>query len=90
MCKLYQNVHKNTDFISYFCNQQWKFNNDNIQNLWKKMSPQDKHLFNFDISLVDWEEAMFAAVRGLRIYVMDDPFLRVEEEVARYKRCVNL
>jgi hypothetical protein len=54
------------------------------------MSPQDKHLFNFDISLVDWEEAMFAAVRGLRIYVMDDPFLRVEEEVARYKRCVNL
>jgi len=78
------------DLISYFCIQQWKFNNDNLQNLWKKMNPQDKHLFNFDITQVDWEEAMFAAVRGLRIYVMEDPILRVEEEQARYKRCVHL
>jgi hypothetical protein len=61
-----------------------------MQNLWKKMSPQDKHLFNFDITLVDWEEAIFAAVRGLRLYVMEDPFVHIEEEVTRYKRCVYL
>jgi len=54
------------------------------------MSPQDKHLFNFDITLVEWKETMFAAIRGLRIYVMEEPFLGVEEEVTRYKRCVHL
>jgi fatty acyl-CoA reductase len=66
------------------------FVNDNIQNLWKKMSPQDKHLFNFDVTSVDWKEVMFNGIRGLRVYVMEDPILHVDVEVARYKRCVYL
>jgi hypothetical protein len=90
MWKIYQKVQKSMDVISYFCIQQWKFNNDNMQNLLRKMNPQDKHLFNFDITLLDWEETMSAAVRGLRIYVMEDPIIRVEEEVTRYRRCVHV
>jgi fatty acyl-CoA reductase len=90
MWKTYQRIHKSIDVVSFFCTQQWKFNNDNMQNLWKKMSPQDKHLFNFDITLVEWKEAIFAAIRGLRIYVMENPSLGVEEEVTRHKRCVHL
>jgi fatty acyl-CoA reductase len=89
MWKMYQKVHKSIDVMSYFCNQQWKFNNDNMQNLLGKMSPQDKHLFNFDITLVEWEEFVFSAVRGLRLYIMEDPFLQGEEEVTRYKRYVH-
>jgi fatty acyl-CoA reductase len=87
---MYQKFHKSTDLLSYFGTQQWMFSNDNMQNLWKKMSPQDQHLFNFDVALVDWKHVMFAAVRGLRVYFMEDPIVRVEEEVTRYKRCVHL
>jgi hypothetical protein len=90
MWKTYQKIHSTIDAFEYFTTKQWMFNNDNTQKLWKKMSPQDKHLFKFDVTLIDWEEVLFTTVKSLRLYVMEDPFLQVEEAVARYRRYANI
>ncbi|XP_021938101.1 fatty acyl-CoA reductase wat-like isoform X2 [Zootermopsis nevadensis] len=42
MWKAYQKIHRFTDVIAYYSTQRWIFHNDNVQNLWRKMSPQDK------------------------------------------------
>ena len=89
MLELYQKIQKFTDVFAYFNKQQWTFSNDNAQNLWKKMSPEDKHLFQFHMTLVEWEEMLFRATKGLKLYVFNEPIL-VEEAAARYRRFVYI
>jgi fatty acyl-CoA reductase len=86
MWKAYQKIHRFTDVIAYFSNQQWIFHNDNVQKLWKKMSPQDKIMFKFDMTLLDWEVFLFSMIKGLRLYTFNDNFERAKESLARYKR----
>jgi fatty acyl-CoA reductase len=86
MWRAYQKIHRFTDVIAYFSTQQWLFHNNNIQNLWKKLSPQDKILFKFDMSLVDWEVFMFTMIKGMMLYTMGDTYVQLEESSARYRR----
>jgi fatty acyl-CoA reductase len=89
MLKLYQKIHKFTDVLAYFTTQQWTFSNDNVQNLWKNMSPEDKHLFKFDITLVEWKEIIFRGTKGIKLYMWNEPIL-VEKAAARYRRFVYI
>jgi fatty acyl-CoA reductase len=84
--KAYQKIHRFTDVIAYFATQKWTFQNDNVRNLWEKMSSQDKILFKFDMTAVDWEVFLFSMGKGLRLYVLEDTFENQTESGARYKR----
>ncbi|XP_023708259.1 fatty acyl-CoA reductase wat, partial [Cryptotermes secundus] len=86
MWKTYQKISKFTDVISYFSTKQWNFHNNNVQNLWKRMNPQDKILFKFDMALLDWEVYFASAGKGLRFYVLRDSFECLEEARTRYQR----
>jgi fatty acyl-CoA reductase len=84
--KAYQKIHRFTDVISYFTTQKWTFQDDNVRKLWEKMSSQDKILFNFDITALDWEVLLFSMGRGIWLYVTDDNLETLTETQARYNR----
>jgi fatty acyl-CoA reductase len=86
MCKAYQKIHKLVDVLRYFITKEWIFQNDNVQYLWKKMSPQDKIMFKFDMNLLDWEVFMFSMGKGIRLYTLHEQFENLKEASPRYKR----
>ncbi|XP_021938103.1 fatty acyl-CoA reductase wat-like [Zootermopsis nevadensis] len=83
---IYKKIHKFVDVISYFSTQQWKFTNDNVQTLWKRMSPEDQKLFDFNIANIDWQSVFRDSMQGLRIYVAQETTDTIEDAKKRYRR----
>lgn len=82
----YKKIHKFSGVISYFCTQQWKFNNDNVLALWERTSPEDKKIFDFNLNSLDWEDYYYHHVRGLRVYILKDPLETIEKGRVKFKR----
>lgn len=82
----YKKIHKFVDVISYFSTQQWKFTNDNVQTLWKRMSPEDQKLFDFNIANIDWQSVFKDSMLGLRTYMAQDTPDTIEPAKKRYRR----
>lgn len=53
------------------------------------MSPQDKRLFAFDITVVDWQEMFHIAAKGIKVYILNEP-VWIEEAVPRQRRFVHI
>ncbi|XP_017846787.1 fatty acyl-CoA reductase wat [Drosophila busckii] len=74
MIRLYDKIHKNIELLVPFTNTSWKFGTHNTQRLWQCMSTQDKELFEFDMSTLDWDDYFQLALGGMRIYLAkEDP-----------------
>lgn len=82
----YKKIDKFGSVISYFAMREWNFRNDNTQALWKKLSPTDKELFEFDMSLLDWDAYYYTYVRGGRVYLMKDPLDTIPQGAAKRKK----
>lgn len=54
--------------------------------MWRKLSPRDKELFNFNIEALDWYEYFGTYMRGLRVYITKDDMSTVPEGRKRIKR----
>ncbi|XP_069691430.1 fatty acyl-CoA reductase wat-like [Periplaneta americana] len=86
LVKIYKKIHRFNSVISYFATREWKFTNDNVQALWKKVDAKDRRLFDFDIDGLDWEEYFFRYVRGIRVYLMKDDLSTVPVGIKKNKR----
>lgn len=74
MLQVYKKIHKFCDVIYYFTNGYWYFTNNNVQQLWKKLSTEDQEIFFFDMSVLNWSEVINMSVYGIRTYLMkEDP-----------------
>lgn len=82
----YEKIHKFSEVISFFSTQQFTFTNFNTQNLFQTLSEEDKKIFNFDISQLDWEKYMFWHIRGIRAYLVKDPLSTVPEGIRLRRR----
>ncbi|PNF31087.1 Fatty acyl-CoA reductase wat [Cryptotermes secundus] len=82
----YKKIHKFVDVISYFCTQQWKFTNHNVQAVWRRMTPLDQRLFDFNIADIDWESVFKASMQGLRIHMAEETPDTLEVARKRYRR----
>ncbi|XP_038219934.1 fatty acyl-CoA reductase wat-like [Zerene cesonia] len=71
--KAYRKIEKFSTVISYFSCRQWKFSNQNVQNLYKELCKADRHNFNFNMSELDWDMYFHNHVRGIRLYLLKDP-----------------
>ncbi|XP_047542490.1 fatty acyl-CoA reductase wat-like [Vanessa atalanta] len=71
--KAYKKIEKFSAVIGYFALREWKFNNDNTQNLFKELCDADKHIFNFNMRTLNWETYFKSYVRGIRLYLLKDP-----------------
>ncbi|KAF2895082.1 hypothetical protein ILUMI_11094 [Ignelater luminosus] len=84
MVKMYGKIEKLLDVLGYFMRREWVFRNNNTQELWKMLNDEDKKLFEFDMSLLDWDMFFYTYVRGVRVYLVKDPLNTIAE--ARAKR----
>lgn len=73
LIKAYTKIGKFSAVIAYFALREWKFSNNNTQNLFKELCDVDKRTFNFDMRTLKWEEYYKTYVKGLRMYLLTDP-----------------
>lgn len=52
---------------------------ENTHKLLRKMSFMDRELFNFDITCVNWDSYFVQYVKGVRVYLMNDPMETLPE-----------
>lgn len=86
MITIYNKINKFSDVLAYFTTRNWTFKNDNVQNLWLSLSPQDKMIFPFDMSSLDWDKFFYNYVRGIREYVLKDDMSSVEYAKTKLRR----
>jgi fatty acyl-CoA reductase len=90
LVKIYKKINRFCNVLSYFSTHEWKFTNNNIQELWKKLNEDDKKVFDFDIDGLDWDRYLYNYVRGIRIYLLKEDLSTVPQGLARQKRYINL
>ena len=86
MLKAYRKIHKFSHVISYFCTQQWKFDNRNVLALWKRTSLVDRKKFCFNLENLDWAQYFYHHVRGVRYYILKDPLDTIEKGRVKFNR----
>lgn len=84
--KAYAKIDKFSSVISYFSSQQWRFCNDAVINLWERMNPADREIFNFNIDDLDWESYLKHMIPGIRVYLMNDPLDTIEKGREKYRK----
>lgn len=72
--------------ISYFLLQQWRFRNNNFLRLMDKLNPADRSEFDLDIGSLDWKEYFGYYIRGIRVYLMNDPLTTVPQGRAKFAK----
>ncbi|XP_060533433.1 fatty acyl-CoA reductase wat-like [Cylas formicarius] len=83
--KGYRKIGTFVEVISYFAMREWKWKNTNVRKLFGKMSVEDRKMFNFDASAVNWEEELENGVIGARVNLLKDPLDTVEAGRRRLK-----
>ncbi|XP_021936348.1 fatty acyl-CoA reductase wat-like [Zootermopsis nevadensis] len=74
LMRTYKKVHQLLDTTSYFRNRQWAFSNQNMIHMWNKLSEDDRKIFDFNISNLNWDLYLRQGLMGLRTFVLkDDP-----------------
>ncbi|XP_076164073.1 fatty acyl-CoA reductase wat [Ptiloglossa arizonensis] len=86
LLNVYKKIHKFSRVIHYFSTQEWQFNNDNVMKLWQKMNSIDRQTFNFNIENLDWDMFIYYYIRGVRVYLLNDPLSTIEEANIKYNR----
>ncbi|KAG5873648.1 hypothetical protein JTB14_001483 [Gonioctena quinquepunctata] len=86
MSKVYTKVHKFISVLSYFSTKSWIFRSENIRKLCIKMSDEDNELFFSDMEKLDWDEFFQHYLRGVRVYLLNDPMDTLDEALIRWRR----
>ena len=72
MLKTYERIHKFSESVAYFSTNEWKFSNSNVQQLWQKLSPEDRLIFDFNISNLCWDDCLRDTFMGVRTYLLNE------------------
>jgi len=86
MLQVYRKIHRFCDVIYYFTNGQWYFTNQNVQQLWNKLTPQDQQLFFFNMAELNWSEVISMSIFGIRTYLMKEDPNNIPEALKRTQR----
>lgn len=84
--KLYRKVHKFSEVLSFFTNNEWDFRNDQFHKVLAQMSEEDQTLFPCDVTKIDWKEFLGNNLIGLRTHVMKEKLDNLEEAKKKYNR----
>lgn len=89
MLAVYRKVTKFATVINFFSSHEWEFRNNNVRKLWEKCNSRDQELFKFNMKTFDWEAYFFYHIRGIRMYLLNDPLDTVEEALIKNRKCVS-
>lgn len=86
LLKTYKKIHKFSNVISFFCTNEWIFTNDNVQTLWNNLNADDREIFFFDITPLNWTEYISYYMKGMRMYLFKDDLSNVEVARKKWRR----
>jgi fatty acyl-CoA reductase len=86
--KTYEKLHKFTGAISFFCTRQWKFSNQNVQQLWNVISEEDRKIFDFNICNLNWDRFLGESLRGVRNFLLKDDPNKLSDAIKKRNRYV--
>lgn len=72
--------------IEFFAMRQWDYQQDNLINMWNRLTDKDKDIFFFDMSQLDWDLFLQHYFRGIRQYLLNDPLETIPEALVRWNR----
>ncbi|XP_049883805.1 fatty acyl-CoA reductase wat-like [Pectinophora gossypiella] len=72
MLKVYRKIHKFSSVISYFCTREIQFCNVRTRELWERTAPDDRKIFPFSMSEVQWSEYFEEYLAGIRRYLFKE------------------
>ena len=84
--KAYKKIHKFMGVISFFSSQEWNFNNEANQRLYKKLNEVDRKKFDFNVVNLDWYDFFYYYIQGIRLFVFKDPNETIEASRIFYNR----
>jgi alcohol-forming fatty acyl-CoA reductase len=86
MLSIYKKIHRFCDVIAYFGNNKWRFTNQNVENLWNKLTARDQELFFFDAEKIDWKKFTSESLLGIRTYLLKDDPKTIPDALKRHKK----
>lgn len=86
LLKVYKKIHKFSDVISFFCTNEWMFTNNNVQQLWTRLTDVDQRLFDFNMKQMDWIEYSHHYIKGMRLYLFKDDLSTVPSARRQWNR----
>lgn len=72
LTKIYQRIENLKEQTDYFAFHQWVFKNDNVMDLWRSLSEEDKEIFYFDVRDIDLKEHFLVSKLGVRYYYLKE------------------
>ncbi|CAH1403215.1 unnamed protein product [Nezara viridula] len=72
----WKNIYERTDEVMIvlrpFCTRSFRFSNENVQDLWRRLNKKDKQLFPFSLQNFDWRNYFDIYLQGVKIYMMKE------------------
>lgn len=62
----------------------WEFNDDNLLNVYQKLSPLDQMVFNCNIKELNWDTYLIFIAIGLRKYIIKDGLQNTKYAVKKH------
>ncbi|XP_012288354.1 fatty acyl-CoA reductase 1 isoform X2 [Orussus abietinus] len=72
LMELHKKVNKMARMMQYIATHEWKFYDNNVQQLWDKLNRVDRKEFNFNMKDFNWDEFMLIQCRGIQRYILKD------------------
>ncbi|XP_030759584.1 fatty acyl-CoA reductase wat-like [Sitophilus oryzae] len=86
MVAAYKKIHKYSKVISYFAVREWKIKSNRVENLVNSMSDRDQEIFFSDLKKLNWQEYFVYYVRGIRVFLIQDPLDTLAAAKRNWKR----
>lgn len=86
LVKAYKKIHKFCNVIAYFSTRHWEFRSERVRAICEDMSKEDKELFFCDLRKIDWDEYFKEYIKGIRLYLLQDPLETLEAARVKWSR----
>lgn len=86
MRKIYAKLDKVMMVLHYFLVQEWTIKNDNSKALLKKLSDQDRAVYNFDFGNLQIKNYLKNLMLGLKKYTLKEDMSKSQYHTAKYQR----
>uniref|UniRef100_A0A182MN49 Fatty acyl-CoA reductase n=1 Tax=Anopheles culicifacies TaxID=139723 RepID=A0A182MN49_9DIPT len=83
--KVYRKVHRFSAVLRYFTNNEWCFQTGRMRRVLDAMAPEDQQYFPCDAKAIQWDEFLDHQIKGLRQYLMRDPWSALEKSLKRHR-----
>ncbi|EDO63776.1 AGAP005986-PA [Anopheles gambiae str. PEST] len=83
--KLYRKVHRFSAVLRFFTNNQWCFRTARMRRVLDAMAADDQQYFPCDAKAIQWNSFLDHQIKGLRQYLMRDPWSTLEKSVRRHR-----